>query len=110
MVGMNRQRNKKTNRPLSKHVLREKRNLVIQVPLNAFSSVFYKKQYACFSDNQFCCLYQAYAVGASPPGPGNISSSFLRTSSPSCMLAALTALSSCSMVRGPMIGAVTTGL
>ncbi len=49
-------------------------------------------------------------MGASPPGPGKISSSFSRVSESSSMAAARTALSSWSMVRGPMIGAVTMGL
>ena len=54
--------------------------------------------------------YHAYAFGASPPGPGKISSNFASVSSSSVISVARTALSSCSIVRGPIIGAVTTGL
>ena len=54
--------------------------------------------------------HQAYASGASPPGPGQISSSRCSVSSDSAISSARRLPVSCSIVRGPMIGAVTTGL
>src|SRR3954470_7081294 len=54
--------------------------------------------------------YQAYASGAGPPGPGKISSRRARASSSSVISSARIEPSSCSIVRGPTIGAVTTGL
>src|SRR5699024_8649018 len=53
--------------------------------------------------------HQAYASGAGPPGPGKISSRAARSSSDSTMSTASIAESSCSMVRGPMIGPSTPG-
>ena len=54
--------------------------------------------------------YQAYASGAAPPGPGKIPSSSASTSSVSETSSAPSASSSWAMVRGPTMGAVTTGL
>lgn len=48
--------------------------------------------------------HQAHASGAGPPGPGNRRSSSARVSSESEISSASTASSSCSTVRGPMIG------
>src|SRR5690554_4106372 len=53
--------------------------------------------------------YQANASGDSPPGPGQISSNFFISSSPSLISTARRLSVSCSIVRGPMMGAVTTG-
>src|SRR4029450_682843 len=53
--------------------------------------------------------YQAKASGAGPPGPGQISSSRFIVGLSSLRSSARIALSSCSGIRGPMIGAVTTG-
>src|SRR3954447_26961834 len=53
---------------------------------------------------------EAYASGAGPPGPGKIPSRRARASSSSLISIARIEPSSCSIVRGPMIGAVTTGL
>ena len=53
-------------------------------------------------------VHQAYASGAGP-GPGKISSSRRSTSSGRVIVGARSASSSCSMVRGPMMGAVTAG-
>src|SRR4026208_39777 len=53
--------------------------------------------------------YHAYASGASPPGPGQISSSFVISALLNLILSARRAPVNCSSVRGPMIGAVTTG-
>src|ERR1700730_422523 len=49
-------------------------------------------------------------MGASPPGPGKISSSLFKVSSASVISVARKADSNCSIVRGPMMGAVTMGL
>src|SRR5919197_769579 len=54
-------------------------------------------------------IYQAYASGAGPPGPGKIRSSARIVRSSSVISSTRSAPSSCSIVRGPMIGAVTTG-
>jgi hypothetical protein len=54
--------------------------------------------------------HQAHASGPAPPGPGKIWSSCSIVSSPSRSSRACRAPSSCPTVRGPMIGAVTTGL
>jgi SAM-dependent methyltransferase len=51
--------------------------------------------------------HQAYASGAGPPGPGKISSSFFNAASSSVIARARRLPVSCSVVRGPMIGAVT---
>ena len=49
-------------------------------------------------------------MGASPPGPGKISSSLFKVSSASVISVARKADSNCPIVRGPMMGAVTIGL
>lgn len=54
--------------------------------------------------------YQAYASGASPPGPGQISSSLRSVSSDKVTSRARWLVASCAAVRGPTIVAVTTGL
>src|SRR5437764_6503760 len=53
--------------------------------------------------------HHAYASGAAPPGPGKSSSSRDSVSSASVIGTACKASSSCSMVRGPRITAVTLG-
>jgi hypothetical protein len=57
----------------------------------------------------FACR-QAYACGVSPPGPGQISSSFASVSLGSVSDGALRFWRNCSIVRGPLIAAVTTRL
>ena len=53
--------------------------------------------------------YQAYASGARPPGPGNMSSTSLHACSSRTMSSArIDAPSSCAAVRGPMIGQTTS--
>lgn len=54
-------------------------------------------------------LHHAYASGASPPGPGQMRSSRASASVSSLIWSARRLPSSCAIVRGPMIGAVTTG-
>ncbi len=56
-------------------------------------------------------LYQAHASGPGPPLPtaGNSSSSRANVGPSSSIDNASSGPSSCSMVRGPMIGAVTPG-
>ena len=56
-----------------------------------------------------CFIYHAYASGASPPGPGQISSIFLSSSFLKRIFSARNEPVNCSIVRGPMIGAVTAG-
>src|SRR3989337_1546313 len=53
--------------------------------------------------------HHAKASGASPPGPGQISSSFAISALLNFILSARRLPVNCSMVRGPMIGAVTAG-
>jgi hypothetical protein len=64
----------------------------------------------CSPVNSVSKTYQAYALGASPPDPGKILSSSLRVSSDNMISGTCSFSFSCSTVRGPMIGAVTTGL
>src|SRR5207245_10593112 len=54
-------------------------------------------------------LYPAQASEAGPPGPGKISSSFVSVSGGIGISSARRDSSSCCVVRGPTIGAVTTG-
>src|SRR5262245_39867690 len=59
--------------------------------------------------NRIYVNHQAYASGASPPGPGQISSNFFVSALLNLILRARKEPVNCSRVRGPMIGAVTTG-
>ncbi len=52
-------------------------------PLPTISEMEYKRFEKMTVSMKLDTDYQAYAIGASPPGPGNISSSFLSTSSSS---------------------------
>src|SRR6185312_9561375 len=54
--------------------------------------------------------YQAYAIGASAPGPCQISSTLAMVWSARARGGTLKFWRSCSTVRGPLIAAVTTGL
>src|SRR6266542_6412971 len=53
--------------------------------------------------------YHAKASGASPPGPGQISSNFAISALLNLIFSARRLPVNCSSVRGPIIGAVTTG-
>jgi hypothetical protein len=55
-------------------------------------------------------FHQEYASGASPPGPGQISFNEFRISSVNSMVKERKLSVNCSIVRGPIIGDVTSGL